>query len=110
LNPAAFTAAPLLYPSQCESDSNFCVTGFGDLGRNIYRGPAEQNWDASVIKYFRVGEHQEVRFTADFFNVWNHPTFGNPAVTDIEAGTPFGQIVNSTGTPRLIQFSLRLAF
>jgi len=122
LNPAAFTTAPLLYPAACQGgDSNRCTTGFGDLGRNIYRGPYEQNWDASLIKRFTFGEHQEVRFTADFFNVWNHANFANPAVTDIEAylawvgagntgNGPFGQIVNSTGTPRLIQFSLRWGF
>jgi hypothetical protein len=121
LNPAAFTPAPLLYPTQCQSDPNYCTTGFGDLGRNIYRGPREQNWDASLIKYFKIGERNEVRFTADFFNIWNHANFANPAVTDIEAylawvsagntgNGPFGQIVNSTGTPRLIQFSLRWAF
>ena len=106
----AFAPAPMLYPTQCASDSNYCTTGFGDLGRNIYRGPREQNWDASLIKMFKVGERNEVRFTADFFNVWNHANFANPAVTDIEAGSSFGKIVNSTGTPRLIQFSIRWAF
>jgi len=111
LNAAAFAAAPQLYPAACAGgDSNRCTTGFGNLGRNIYRGPFEQNWDASLIKYFKIGEHQEVRFTADFFNVWNHATFANPAVLDIEAGSSFGKILNSTGTPRLIQFSLRYAF
>ncbi len=121
LNPAAFTTAPLLYPSQCASDPNFCTTGFGDLGRNIYRGPFQQNWDFSLIKHFRITERQDVRFAADFFNLWNHPNFGTPLVTDYEqyliwasAGQvgpdPFGRIVNTTGTPRLIQFSLRWAF
>ena len=122
LNPATFTTAPQLYPTACAGgDTDRCTTGFGDLGRNIYRGPHEQSWDASLIKYFKINERNEVRFTADFFNVWNHANFANPAVTDIEAylawinagntgNGPFGQIVNSTGTPRLIQFSLRWAF
>jgi len=116
LNPAAFTPAPLLYPTQCQTDSNFCTTDFGDLGRNIYRGPFQQNWDASLIKHFRLTERQDLRFTADFFNVWNHVNFANPAITDIEAylaspsNSPFGKIVNTKGTPRLIQFSLRWAF
>ena len=121
LNPDAFQPAPLLYPTQCASDSNFCTTGFGDLGRNIYRGPFQQNWDASILKYFKIGEKQELRFSADFFNVWNHTNFFSPAVTDIEAHNawvaggslgqdPFGTIVNTVGTPRLIQFSLRYAF
>ena len=121
LNPAAFTAAPLLYypnlsASQCSAPTgpdpsgNTCVTGFGNLGRNLYRGPHEQSWDASLIKFFRIGERNEVRFTADFFNVWNHANFANPAFTDVEVGSAFGKIFNSTGTPRLIQFSLRWAF
>ena len=110
LNLNAFTPAPQLYPTQCLSDSNFCGTGFGDLGRNIYRGPHEQNWDFSLIKTLRVTERNEVRFTADFFNIWNHANFANPAFTDVEVGSAFGKIFNSTGTPRLIQFSLRWAF
>jgi hypothetical protein len=117
LNPAAFAPAPLLYPTQCSSDPNFCTTNFGDLGRNVYRGPHEQNWDFSLLKHFRIGEKADVRFTADFFNIWNHTNFANPAVTDIEtyianptSSSPFGKIVSAVGNPRLIQFSLRLAF
>jgi hypothetical protein len=121
LNPTAFVPAPQLYPTQCASDANYCTTGFGDLGRNLYRGPFQQNWDASLIKYFKLTERQELRFTADFFNVWNHTNFGNPGVTDVEAylawvgggsqgQDPFGTIRSTTGTPRLIQFSLRWAF
>ncbi len=116
LNPSAFTPAPQLYPAQCQTDPNFCTTGFGDLGRNLYHGPFQQNWDASFIKYFKIGERQEVRFTADFFNIWNHTNFANPTVTDIEAylasptNSPFGKIVGTVGTPRLVQFSLRWAF
>jgi hypothetical protein len=119
LNPAAFTPAPLLYPfdplnpsTTCDpvNNPNFCGTGFGDLGRNLYHGPHQQNWDFSLIKNFKIGERQEVRFTADFFNLWNHTNFANPAVTTIGTGSAFGQILNTVGTPRLIQFSLRWAF
>jgi hypothetical protein len=116
LNPSAFVPAPLLYPTRCQSDPNFCPTGFGDLGRNLYHGPFQQNWDASLIKYFKIGERQEIRFTADFFNIWNHTNFANPSVTDIEAylasptNSPFGKIVGTVGTPRLVQFSLRWSF
>ncbi|HUO13697.1 MAG TPA: TonB-dependent receptor [Verrucomicrobiae bacterium] len=120
LNLSAFTPVPYLYypntpPGQCstlnDSSGNTCVTGFGDLGRNIYKGPFEQNWDASILKYFKLTESQELRFTADFFNVWNHANFSAPVVTDVEAGaSAFGRIVNTLGNPRLIQFSLRYAF
>ncbi|HVI07900.1 MAG TPA: TonB-dependent receptor [Candidatus Binatia bacterium] len=129
VNPAAFTTAPLLYPGDpsnpqpgtCAGDPNFCTTGFGSLGRNIYRGPFQQNWDFSIIKHFRLTERQDLRFATDFFNLWNHPNFGTPQITDYEqylawvnggqlGPDPFGRIVNTTGTPRLIQFSLRWSF
>ena len=119
LNLAAFTTAPLLYPfdpanpaTTCDpiNNPNFCGTGFGNLGRNKFRGPYQQNWDFSLIKNFRIGERQELRFTTDFFNMWNHANFDNPSVTDVENPGAFGKIISTVGTPRLIQFSLRYAF
>jgi hypothetical protein len=129
LNPTAFTTAPLLCrfdpphrKTTCDpvNNPNFCTTGFANVGRSIYHGPFQQNWDASILKYFRISEHQEPGFASDFFNVWNHTNFGNPTVTDIEAYNawvvngslgqdPFGSIVQTVGTPRLIQFPLRWA-
>jgi hypothetical protein len=107
LNPANFTFAPAIGPDGS--------TGFGNLGRNTYRGPHQQNWDASLAKTFSITERQQFRFTADFFNIWNHPVFSSPAVTDIEtysatAVNPFGVITSTQGSPRLIQFSARYAF
>jgi hypothetical protein len=116
LNPAAFTAAALVDPTDCATDSNFCTTGFGNLGRNLYHGPFQQNWDVSFLKHFKIGERQEVRFAVDFFNIWNHTNFADPSVTDIEqylanpSSSPFGKIVGTNGNPRLIQFSLRWGF
>ena len=130
LNIPNFTTAPQLYPAQCLTNSNFCGTDFGDLGRNIYHGPFQQNWDFSVGKKFQITERQTIRFTTDFFNIWNHANFGNPAITDVEtticntpglngcsasgqlpqSQTPFGKITQTVGTPRLVQFSLRWAF
>jgi hypothetical protein len=125
LNPANFSPVPVLPANQalCNPNqpnptivpnSNYCVIGFGDLGRNTYRGPHQQNWDFSLIKNFKLTERQSLRFTTDFFNMWNHANFANPAVTDVETialpNSPFGKIVSSRGVPRLIQFSLRYAF
>jgi hypothetical protein len=70
----------------------------------------------SFLKHFKIGERQEVRFAADFFNLWNHTNFSFPSVTDIEAylasptNSPFGKIAQTTGNPRLIQFSLKWGF
>jgi hypothetical protein len=111
LNGANFTTAPILDPSLGGDGS---VTIFGNLGRNIYRGPFQQNWDFSLLKSFAITERQSIRFTADFFNVWNHVNFANPTINDVEVGTgpnsPFGKIFSTVGTPRLIQFSLRYSF
>jgi hypothetical protein len=110
LSAANFTTAPLLYPAQCAVDPNFCTTDFGNLGRNIYRGPHQQNWDFSLIKNVKLTERQSLRFTSDFFNIWNHANFANPAQADVENPATFGKITQTVGTPRLIQFSLRWAF
>jgi hypothetical protein len=105
-----FTPAAQLYPTECLSDPNFCATGFGNLGRNIYRGPFQQNWDFSLIKHIRLTERQNLRFTTDFFNIWNHANFANPVATDVETPGNFGLITSTKGVPRLIQFSLRYSF
>lgn len=116
LNPNAFSKVAVLPENltPCATDPNYCVIGFGNLGRNIYRGPHQQNWDFSLIKNFRITERQNLRFSSDFFNIWNHPNFANPAVTDVQtiggSSSPFGKIVSTRGVPRLIQFSLRYAF
>jgi hypothetical protein len=114
-----FTTAPLLYPAtpggnpafECTSNNaNFCGSDFGDLRRNIYRGPFQQNWDLSLIKNFSLTERQNLRFTADFFNTWNHANFASPSQADVENPSTFGKITQTVGTPRLIQFSLRYEF
>jgi len=91
-----------------------------NLGRNTYFGPYQQNWDFSLQKNFAVTEGVKLRFGTDFFNIWNHANFANPPVTDVETIAvnpttgqftgPFGKISSTLGTPRLIQFWLRLAF
>jgi hypothetical protein len=114
LNRDNFTTAPPAY-------AGAGVTAFGNLSRNIYRGPFQQNWDFSLIKNFRLTETQSLRFTADFFNLWNHANFNNPSINDVETiphdqngkslpDGPFAKIVSTVGTPRLIQFQLRYAF
>jgi Carboxypeptidase regulatory-like domain len=111
LNLGNFITAPVADPVGCLADPNFaCTTAFGNLGRNIYRGPFQQNWDFSLIKNLKITERQSLRFTTDFFNIWNHVNFANPSQADVENPSAFGKIFSTVGTPRLIQFSLRYAF
>ncbi len=102
VNINAFAPAPAIGPDGS--------TGFGNLGRNTFRGPFQQNWDFSAGKSFAVTEKQRLRITADFFNLFNHPNFANPAFLDIESPSNFGQITSTVGTPRLIQFSAKYSF
>jgi hypothetical protein len=96
----AFSGAPVIGPDG--------ETGFGNLGRNTFRGPTQQNWDMSLGKDFRITESKSFRFAADFFNIWNHPIFGSP--NSIFNGLGFGTITSTKGTPRLIQLSGRFSF
>jgi len=86
------------------------ATGFGNAGRNCVIGPPQKNIDFTLGKMFRLTERQNLRFQAEFFNLFNHPSFANPSATDIESASSFSQITSVVGTPRLIQFSLKYLF
>jgi hypothetical protein len=51
---------------------------FGNMGRNTFRDFGFRNVDFSAIKNFRFGEHLDMQFRAEFFNIFNHPNFANP--------------------------------
>ncbi|HZQ23923.1 MAG TPA: carboxypeptidase-like regulatory domain-containing protein [Terriglobales bacterium] len=99
-DPNAFSGAPVVGVDG--------TTGFGNLGRNTFRGPFQQNWDVSIGKNFHISESKTFKFSADFFNIWNHPIFASP--NNIFNGLGFGTITSTKGTPRLIQLSARFAF
>lgn len=71
-------------------------------------GPDFVNWDTAVFKQFSLTERFKLQFRTEFFNALNHPNFGNPN-SDISVPTQVGTIT-SAGSPRNIQFSLRLTF
>jgi hypothetical protein len=86
------------------------ATGYGNAPRNCIIGPPQKNVDFTVGKTFKFTERQSLRFRADFFNLFNHPSFANPSATDVESPSSFTQITSVVGTPRLIQFSLKYGF
>jgi hypothetical protein len=83
--------------------------GFGQLGRNIIRGPKQINTDFSIMKFIPVRESQRVEFRAEFFNLFNNVNFANP-VNIIYPSVDFGQIVSTATGPRVIQFALKFEF
>ena len=105
LNPAAFVA-----PAN---------NTWGDAPRDVARGPGAWQIDMGLGKHIPLTEQLRLEFRAEFFNIFNHPQYGLPNATILVSG--FGSItstVNTTtpvspvgsGTPREIQFALRLAF
>jgi hypothetical protein len=61
-------------------------------------------------KAFKLGEGQNLRFRADFFNLFNHPSFASPSAAVVSAAGGSAPITSVVGTPRLIQFSLKYSF
>jgi hypothetical protein len=67
------------------------------------------NFDVSLIKDTHLTERQTLQFRAEFFNIANHPVFGNPGVAKNSTNL-FGVINTTVGNPRLIQFALKYSF
>ena len=86
--------------------------GFGDAPRyysNI-RNPILNNLDFSVQKDFKIpaGEQTRLAFSADFFNLPNHPQFGEPASDPLNPD--FGRVLSTGPGNRIIQLGLHLYF
>ena len=109
INPAAFTAVT-------NPDS------YGDTPRNLVRGPNLWQTDLGLAKRIPLAEHAQLQFRCDTFNLFNRAQYSLPleeiwlpasgaSPASIEpqvstaSTTPIG-----TGTPREIQFALRLEF
>ena len=82
---------------------------FGDTGKNIMRAPHTTFGDAGIDKNWTIAERYGVQFRWEFFNVFNHPSFGSPGTTLGEGN--FGQI-SGTGSepPRVMQGALKFTF
>jgi hypothetical protein len=102
INPAAFRA-----PAPGTS---------GNAGRNIVRGPDLSQIDLALSKRLPVGERAAIEFRSEVFNLFNRAQYADPS-GDVTVPAQFG-IIQSTvntspigaGTPRELQFALRLSF
>jgi Carboxypeptidase regulatory-like domain/TonB dependent receptor len=95
---------------------------FGTAPRDLLRGPGTWQIDLGASKTILLSERASLEFRSEFFNIFNHPQLGPPQSTFNPSNTTgFGSIittVNTTtpispvgsGTPREIQFALRIAF
>ena len=129
-NPFAFVR-PVVLAGQVIPSSNGTATAgatgtdFGNVGRNVLRGPSQTNIDFSIIKRFSISESKNLEFRAEFFNLFNHVNFANPVsnfnavpstsinqTTGQITGDPgdFGRITATSNNPRLIQFAIKVNF
>jgi len=125
INPAAF-ALP-------------AIGTWGNAGRNLITGPQLWQNDSAVEKNFHVTERNNIIFRAEAFNIFNRSQYGQPSsslsvnsvcpesnpnctsqgkIRTLSVPSSFGTItstVNSaglvgTGTPRVLEFSLRITY
>jgi hypothetical protein len=94
---------------------------FGSTGRNIFRGPFQVRFDATLRKEFQIGERARLRLNFDAFNLFNHPDFDTPNndvsfFSDFEPppvyppGGSLGYIQHTIGSSRFLQIALHLSF
>jgi hypothetical protein len=106
----------------------------GTLGRNVLRGFPVYQVDLALGRQFKLSERANVQFKAEFFNIFNRPSFGDPDGTldfdggfapNSDFGTSQSMLGRSLGVgglsggfnplyqiggPRSIQLSLKLKF
>jgi hypothetical protein len=82
------------------------------LGRNSFRTPRFANMDLRVVKYIPYGGPRRLDFTAEAFNLFNHPNifsvnpFYGPGVSP---SLTFGKATNFAA-PRQLRFSIDFEF
>ncbi len=87
----------------------------GNAGRDVYRGPGQNQWDLAAFKNFVVREKATLQLRGEFYNAFNHAQWStvNSAAQFNAAGQQvnalFGQVTADRG-PRVIQFALRISF
>jgi len=114
LNVNAFGPPPLLAPGDptygvppCDPSTGACdyfETPYATGGRNIFRGPFQNRFDFGVFKGFKINDRFSLKYDAQFFNVFNHPSFDVPSnsvefVTHFRNPPIFGPLNTSTGEP-----------
>jgi hypothetical protein len=81
---------------------------YGNAGRNVFDGPGIVQLDASVTKSWAIRERSRLEFRGEFFNLPNHPLWGQP---NTSPGSPTYGVIGSTRIdPRDIQLALKLYF
>jgi hypothetical protein len=81
---------------------------FGNMGRNLLRGPDTKSLDMALTRAFNVGGSKAIEVRFEAFNVMNWFEWGNPN-TSLVAAT-FGQISSVGVAPRVLQLAAKFVF
>jgi hypothetical protein len=111
-NTKAFVPAPYI-PDGGLIDGKYTVSGggtvFGSLGRNILRGPDQQDFDIAAMKTTPLTSRVKLIFRWEIFNALNRPNFANPS-NDVSTPSTLGVINALTVNPRIMQYALKAEF
>jgi hypothetical protein len=87
----------------------------GNLGRNTLVSPGSFTWNPAIFKQTPITEQLKLEFRAEFFNILNRTNLAVPAAAGAQifnaagaAQAGAGLINATTGTPRQMQFALKL--
>jgi carboxypeptidase family protein len=87
---------------------------FGNVSRNILKGPGFGNLDFSAHKSITVTERVRADFRAEFFNILNHANFDLPSATIFNSNGTYlgsaGHVSQTLTTSRQIQMGLKFIF
>jgi len=93
--------------------AQFSLPALGTMGnarRRFFSGPGMENFDATLMRNFKVREGHTLEFRAEAFNVFNHAQFfGASSVEGNISSGSFGEAVSAM-PPRLMQVALRYSF
>jgi hypothetical protein len=96
INPAAFSSPTL--------------GTFGSCRPRAWHGPGLEDVDLSLFKSFPIVHENRIETRFEFFNAFNHPSFGNPAANISSSGASFGKVTTTTVAPRVIQIAIKYYF
>jgi hypothetical protein len=99
------------------------VNHFGSEGSGSLLGPGFNNWDLAAIKNTKIVERLNFQLRGEFFNAWNHESFGsgggnastsggvdsNLADSSFYGSSGFGAVTGGH-SPRRIQIGAKLIF
>lgn len=96
INPAAFSAPTL--------------GNFGSCRPRMFHGPGLEDEDLSLFKQFPVAEADKIELRFEFFDAFNHASFGNPGTNISTSGANFGKVTSTTAGPRTVQIAIKFYF